>query len=47
MSTSFNPPNTVKNFQNRALIAGGVFLLVLVAIVFVNPTRFFQAYLVG
>ena len=47
MSTSFNPPNTVGNFQKRALIAGGVFLLVLVAIAFVNPTRFFQAYLVG
>ncbi len=47
MSTSFNPPNTLKNFQTRALIAGGVFLLVLVAIAFVNPTRFFQAYLVG
>jgi hypothetical protein len=47
MSTSFNPPNTVGNFQKRALIAGGVFLLALVAIAFVNPTRFFQAYLVG
>jgi hypothetical protein len=47
MSTSFNPPNTVGNFQKLALIAGGVFLLALVAIAFVNPTRFFQAYLVG
>ena len=47
MSTSFNPPNTVGNFQKRALIAGGVFLLALVALAFVNPTRFFQAYLVG
>lgn len=47
MSTSFNPPATLKNFQTRALVAGGVFLLVLVAIAFINSTRFFQAYLVG
>jgi hypothetical protein len=47
MSTSFNPPNTLKNVQSRALIVGGVFLVALVAIAFVNPTRFFQAYLVG
>ena len=47
MSTSFNPPNTVGNYRNRAIIAGGVFLLVLLAFLFINPRRFFQAYLVG
>ena len=47
MSTSFNPPNTVGNFRNRALIPGAVFLLVLIAFLFINPRRFFQAYLVG
>ena len=47
MSTSFNPPNTVGNYRNRAIITGGVFLLVLLAFLFINPRRFFQAYLVG
>ena len=47
MSTSFNPPNSVARFRNPALIAGGLFLLVLLAIAFINPARFFQAYLVG
>ncbi|HEU4795363.1 MAG TPA: hypothetical protein VFT02_07020 [Pyrinomonadaceae bacterium] len=47
MSTSFNPPNTLGNFQKPALIAGGVFLLALLALLFINPARFFQAYLVG
>ena len=46
MSTSFNPPPT-GSFQRRALIAGAVFLLVLVATVFLNASQFFQAYLVG
>ena len=47
MSTSFNPPDTLGNHRNRALIAGGVFLLALLGFLFINPTRFFQAYLVG
>jgi hypothetical protein len=46
MSTSFNPPN-VGSFQKRALIAGGVFLVVLLVTAFLKPTKFFQAYLVG
>ena len=47
MSTSFNPPRTVRSFRNPALIGGGVFLIALLAFAFINPTRFFQAYLVG
>ena len=46
MSTSFNPPPTT-TFRNRALIAGGVLLLVLVATAFLDSHQFFQAYLVG
>src|SRR5215467_1781178 len=46
MSTSFNPPPTA-SFQNRAWIVGAVFLLVLVAMLFVNSHAFFQAYLIG
>jgi hypothetical protein len=46
MSTSFNPPQT-GTFRQRALIAGGVLLLVLVASVFLDRRQFFQAYLVG
>lgn len=46
MSTSFNPPPT-NTFRNRALIAGGVLLLVLVATAFLDSHQFFQAYLVG
>jgi len=46
MSTSFNPPPT-RSFQNRALIAGGVLLLVFVATAFLDARQFFQAYLVG
>jgi hypothetical protein len=46
MSTSFNPPPT-NTFRNRAFIAGGVLLLVLVALAFLDSHQFFQAYLVG
>src|SRR6185295_8315702 len=46
MSTSFNPPPTA-SFQNRAWLAGGVLLLGLLVVLFVNPTQFFRAYLVG
>ena len=46
MSTSFNPPPT-NTFRNRAFIAGGVLLLVLVATAFLDSHQFFQAYLVG
>ena len=46
MSTSFNPPAT-GSFQNRAWLAGGVLLLGLLVVLFVNPTQFFRAYLVG
>ena len=46
MSTSFNPPPTA-SFQNRAWLAVGVLLLGLLVVLFVNPTQFFRAYLVG
>jgi hypothetical protein len=46
MSTSFNPPET-GTFRQRALIAGGVLLLVLVAMAFVDRRQFFPAYLIG
>src|SRR5947208_14764431 len=46
MSMSFNPPPTT-TFQQRALVAGAVFLLILVATVFVRPGEFFKAYLIG
>jgi hypothetical protein len=46
MSTSFNPPN-MASFRNRALIAGGVFLLVLIVAAFINHERFHEAYLIG
>ena len=46
MSASFNPPPT-GSFQQRAWIAGGVLLLGLLVTLFLNPTQFFRAYLVG
>ncbi len=46
MSTSFNPP-PLNRFQNRALIAGGVLLVILVALAFLDIHQFFRAYLVG
>ena len=46
MSTSFNPPAT-GTFQQRTWIAGGVLLLGLLVTLFLNPTQFFRAYLVG
>ena len=46
MSTSFNPPST-NSFQGRAFIVGGVLLLGLLVTLFLDPTQFFRAYLVG
>jgi hypothetical protein len=46
MSTSFDPPST-GSFQGRAFIAGGVLLLLLLVTLFINPTQFFRAYLIG
>ena len=46
MIQSFNPPN-LSDLQKRALIAGIIFLVVLIAGVFVNARQFFQAYLIG
>jgi hypothetical protein len=46
MIQSFNPPN-MSDFLKRALIAGIVFLVVLVAGAFINAHEFFQAYLIG
>ena len=46
MIQSFNPPN-MSDIQKRALIAGIVFLVILIAGVFFNPRQFFQAYLIG
>jgi hypothetical protein len=46
MIQSFNPPN-MSDYQKRALIAGIVFLVILIAGAFVNARQFFQAYLIG
>jgi hypothetical protein len=46
MIQTFNPPN-FSDFQKRALIVGGFFLLVLIAVAFVDRKQFFQAYLIG
>jgi hypothetical protein len=46
MSTSFNPPN-MASFRGRALIGGGLFLVVLIAVAFINHERFHEAYLIG
>ena len=46
MSTSFNPPPT-GSFQQRAFIAGGVLLVLVLVTLFINPTQFFRAYLIG
>jgi hypothetical protein len=46
MSASFNPPPT-ESFQRRVLILGAVFLLVLLAMIFLDRRSFFQAYLLG
>lgn len=46
MSTSFNPPN-MSTFQKRALIAGIVFLVGLLAGAFVDKKHFFESYLIG
>src|SRR5918996_6022608 len=46
MSTSFNPPN-MASFRGRALIGGGLFLVVLILVAFINHERFHEAYLIG
>lgn len=46
MIQSFNPPN-LSDLQKRALIAGIVFLVGLVASAAFNPRQFFQSYLIG
>ena len=46
MIQSFNPPN-LSDVQKRALVVGIVFLVVLIAGVFVNARGVFQAYLIG
>ena len=46
MIQSFNPPN-MSDFQKRALIAGIVGLVALVASAFIDSHQFFQSYLIG
>ena len=46
MIQTFNPPN-MSDYQKRALIVGGLFLLALLALAFLDRRQFFQAYLVG
>ena len=46
MIQSFNPPN-MSDFQKRALIAGIVLMVALVATAFLNSHEFFQSYLIG
>ena len=46
MIQSFNPPN-MSDFQKRALIAGIVGLVALIASAFFNSHRFFESYLIG
>jgi hypothetical protein len=46
MIQTFNPPN-MSDFQKRALIVGGLFLLALIIGAFFDRKQFFQAYLVG
>lgn len=46
MIQTFNPPN-MSTFQRRALIAGLVFLVVLLAVAFLDRRRMFQSYLIG
>jgi hypothetical protein len=46
MIQSFNPPN-MSDLQKRALIAGIVFLVALVASAFLDSKQFFQSYLIG
>src|ERR1044072_7775491 len=46
MIQTFNPPN-ISRFQRRALVVGAVFLVALLAGVFLDRRRFFQSYLIG
>lgn len=46
MIQTFNPPNLL-DFQKRALIVGGFFLLALLVFAFIDRKQFFQAYLIG
>ena len=46
MTQTFNPPS-MSTFQRRALIAGIVFLVLLLAGALLDPRHFFQSYLIG
>jgi hypothetical protein len=46
MSTSFNAP-PLGRFQQRAFIVGGVLLVLMLVMLFLNPAAFFRAYLIG
>ena len=46
MIQTFNPPS-MSDFQKRALIVGGLFLLALLVGLFLDRKQFFQAYLIG
>lgn len=46
MMQTFNPPN-LSDFQKRALIVGGFFLLALIVFAFIDRKQAFQAYLIG
>ena len=46
MMQTFNPPN-MSDFQKRSLIVGIVFLVGLLAGVFLDQRQFFQSYLIG
>lgn len=46
MSASFNPPS-MASVQRTALIAGGVFMLLLLVGALFNHDQFFQSYLIG
>jgi len=46
MTQTFNPPS-MSTFQRRALIAGIVFVVLLLAGALLDPRHFFQSYLIG
>jgi len=46
MTQTFNPPS-MSTFQKRALIAGIVFVVLLLAGALLDPRHFFQSYLIG
>ncbi len=46
MSTSFNPPD-IARFRQRALLVGGIFLVVFLVGAFLDRDQFFHSYLFG